>query len=276
MSLLNTGQVYYINSANRVSGTSSNFIATLTPWDPNSDALYDRIVCLQATVPKSYYLVQPGHNTFTLTENGVDHTVTLTPGNYGFGSNQAIDTALTNALNNSTGSWTYSCGLSLSTGKLTFAVTGNGGLQPSFTFPVRVDPTDGTDLILPGIMGFTPGTVTFSADSLVSTNVCQLQLSSNLLISSPSHAENSVLQDISGASVDFSVINFQQRTPDFYARKLANGTSNQIQIVVTDYRTGQILDLNGLDISVTICLFKHNSFYRTAVNRWLIEDNLAE
>lgn len=56
-------------------------------------------------IPKSYYLVQSPHNTFTLQEEGINTTMTLPPGNYNLKSFQLIVSAM--LTERSPHGWTY-------------------------------------------------------------------------------------------------------------------------------------------------------------------------
>ena len=78
MSLIQNKQFFYVDSHARVSGTHSNFSYYLN--FRNED--YDHAVVLQATISKSYYLVQPGKNTFVLNENGNHVVISMPIGNY--------------------------------------------------------------------------------------------------------------------------------------------------------------------------------------------------
>ena len=60
MSLIETQRIFYVDSHFRLSGTHSDFTYQFDFQGQN----YDYAVVLQATIPKSYYLVQSGRNTF--------------------------------------------------------------------------------------------------------------------------------------------------------------------------------------------------------------------
>ena len=79
--------VVYVNSADRLSGTSDNFTYNI---NLPSDKKFNKVVVLDALIPKSYWLVQNGYNTFQLTENGVTATVTLPVGNYNLNSFKTV------------------------------------------------------------------------------------------------------------------------------------------------------------------------------------------
>ena len=67
MALITSKRIFYINTRSRLSGTDSNFTYSL-PMPPNAE--YDKACVLQCSIPKSYYLIEAGYNTFQLRENG--------------------------------------------------------------------------------------------------------------------------------------------------------------------------------------------------------------
>ena len=71
-------RVFYIDSANRTSGTDSNFEISLSLPKNN----YNKVALLQLSCPKSFYNFSTGKNTFTLRELSVNYTVTIPVGNY--------------------------------------------------------------------------------------------------------------------------------------------------------------------------------------------------
>ena len=79
MSYYSEHQIFYINSNNRSSGTNENFSYIL---DIDRNFNYDRVLLLDATIPKSFYNVQTGFNTFTISEDNITRSITLPIGNY--------------------------------------------------------------------------------------------------------------------------------------------------------------------------------------------------
>lgn len=63
---------FLIDSSKRISGSTSDFTYQL---NIPKNKQYDYVCVLQAIIPKSYYLIQAGLNTFTLQENGVNTTI---------------------------------------------------------------------------------------------------------------------------------------------------------------------------------------------------------
>ena len=97
MNHIGNHSTFFIDSQNRTSGTSGNFSINLM-MPPNNT--YNRIILMQASIPKSFYLVSSPNNTFTLYEPGISSSgsasgtfgsvstsgayksITLAPGNY--------------------------------------------------------------------------------------------------------------------------------------------------------------------------------------------------
>ena len=131
MSYTQSKRIYYIDSHDRVSGTHSDFTYFLDM--KNED--YDSVVLLQASIPKSYYIVQNGRNTFTLDENGTQVVISLPIGNY---SRSSFRAQLQTSLNaSSPNGWAYvvsvpNASVTADNGFYTFTVSGNGGIQPQF------------------------------------------------------------------------------------------------------------------------------------------------
>src|SRR6185312_1618848 len=160
---------YYVNSANRdATGINKDCHFNYTFNNEIDSGDWKEVVLLEATIPKSYYLVQNAYNTFTLREPGAaDATITIPPGNY---SRSSFLTMLPPILN--TGSphgWVYTMSYpdassSANTGKFTYSVSGNGGNQPSFIM--------NSNSQIREQLGFPANsTNTFVGNSLVSANV---------------------------------------------------------------------------------------------------------
>jgi hypothetical protein len=122
----------YINSRNRESGTDENFTYNVQ-FPQGFD--FTHVVCLNALIPKSYYLIQVGSNTFTLQENNTTVLITIPVGSYLLSAFQTtIGVLLTNASPNGlTYTLTYPALSGTDTGKWTFTQT-NGTIVSSLIF----------------------------------------------------------------------------------------------------------------------------------------------
>jgi hypothetical protein len=247
-------KIFVVNSRNGIEGTDEKFSFT---FEIPKNEKYDRVCVLSAIIPKSYYLIQSGKNTFTLSENGTNTVITVPPGNYSRRQFQAKITTLLNA--GTAHAYTYAISVPNTTtggddGKYTYTVTGNGGVQPSFIFTTYLYEQFGFAI---------NSTATFAASSLISDNVVKFQLEDALLIHSDIaiNDNNDVLQDIFVDNGDFSSIKFINFAPEAYSKQLAlQGKSNVYHFTLTN-EDGDIMNLNGLNIVLTILIWKENDIW---------------
>src|SRR5665647_2639705 len=73
-------RVFYLNSANRLSGDDAS--DCLLEVKIPSNETFSHVCVVEASIPKSYYLIQAGFNTYSIIEGGVPRTITLTPACY--------------------------------------------------------------------------------------------------------------------------------------------------------------------------------------------------
>ena len=267
---------FYIDSQNRSSGTSGNFSINFN-MPPNNT--YNRIVVMQASIPKSFYLISSPYNTFqlyepgtastgsatdtfgTITTNGAYKTIALTPGNYSKTTMiVCLQTMLTlaSSLNSTTATrYLYTVSFPLmnnpNTGKFTYSVGALTTAQPQIIFPTT------STLYLP--MGFTRGSVNvFISSSLPSANVIRLQAKDTIFIKSNivGTSNKSVLQEIyTGCNPDFSVISFLQNDIELNSKELVY-KDNNFTFSITD-EDDNILDFNGQDKIFSVCCYEHNN-----------------
>lgn len=245
-------QIFYINSRNRKNGSHNNFSYILN-IDPRQD--FDRVVLLSASIPKSYYLIRTNKNTFTLEEDSVQVTVTIPPGNY---NRNSLRIVLQNQLNLvSPNTWTYSVNIdnvarSFDRGKYIFTVSGNGSIQPKFIFTNNVFEVLGFDL---------NSTNTFVANQLISTNVINLTTENTIFVHSDicqNDTGDNILQEVfTSETTTFGYIYWQNNDPKTYAKRYIPG-SNIFQFYLTD-EDSNLIDLNGLNINLTIMIYKENN-----------------
>lgn len=242
-------RLYYINSRNRLHGTDSDFTISI---DMKGIAP-DHICVLQANIPKSYYLIQSGENTFQLREGVLTATVTVTPATYG---RTTLASIVTTALNNaSPNHYTYAITYTNptttgDTGKYTFTVTGNAGVQPSFVF---------TDNNIYEVLGFeASSTNAFTASSLVSTNVIKLQKEDSIFIHSDicTNGNDNVLQEIYASNdSDFSNIVFQTPDTEAYSKRLISNQNNVFRFWLLN-EDKEAMNLNGQNWTMTLMAYK--------------------
>lgn len=248
------------NSKDRTSGTNSNFNSS--PVDLGHNA-FDSVCLVQASIPKSFFNMPSGYNTFTLIENdGVTtHSVTITipAGNY---TRINLQSVLTNLLTTySPDGLTYTVNYPASTEADTFRYTFSADASDIYTIqfvfgaksPYRQ-------------LGFEIGTYTFSEISLVLqelVSVNSLNLSyilrafvkSNLV----ADATDSILEEILsfGSYPASSVVHYIQYNFDMNSRKLSPSNKNSWNFVLQD-AFGQEIDLNGVSWAFSVVFFQRN------------------
>ena len=250
-------KVFYIDSRQRISGTDNNFTFKI---NLNQDDEFDSVCLLQAQIPKSYYLIRAGYNTFTLRENITNITVTIPPGNY---SRRSFQTILQNQLNNSTlnalvYTISYPAKTQADTGKFTYTITNNlGSIPVSFIFTSNVFEQLGFDQ---------NSTVNFVSNTLTSKNVIKLQKEDTLFLKSDicqNKEGNNTLCSIYCATgeASFSNIYYQMNNIESDSRDMVYSNSNIYTFWLVN-ESNQPIDLNGLNIVLSILCYKKNSISR--------------
>ena len=255
----NNKKIYYINSNRKLSGTHSDFTYHI---DIPSDSNFDSISVLQATIPKTYYLIEDdiGNNVFILRELGVDTSISVPQGNY---NRRSFQTTIQTLLNSSSpNNWTYVVSFQSSTsvqnGKFTFTVSGNSG-QPSLIFQTTIASQFGFDF---------NSTNTFSGNTLTGSNVINMQREDSIYIhcDACSNETDNILQEIfSVNNADFSNLTFQNFNVEAYVKDLISNTKNIYRFWITD-EDGTPINLNGSNIQITLLLFERNNFFTMAKN----------
>lgn len=243
------------NSKDRISGTNSNFNSM--PIDLGNNA-FDTVCLVQASLPKSFYNMPSGYNTFTLKENATSVTVTIPAGSYTRINLQSVlATILTTASPNAL---TYTVSYPASTVADTF----------HYTFTVNSS-TIAVQFIFSSIspyrqLGFEIGTYTFTAGTGTSTleSVNSLNLSfilrafikSNLV----ADATDSILEEILnfGSYPASSVVHYQQYNFDMNSRKLGPSNKTSWNFVIQD-SFGREIDLNGIPWAFSVVFYQRNS-----------------
>lgn len=252
--------VVNFNSKDRISGSNSNFTSEAIDIGINK---YDSVCVVQASIPKSFYNMPTGYNTFTLTE-GVrgSTTITVTPGSYN--KNNLLTTIQTllnagsitiNPVGNFTYTVTYPAYTSVDTYKFTFTVTGNGVIQPSFTFQTTTSPFRQ--------LGFNENTVnTFVTSSLTSTNALNLQFILRAFIKSNicKNAQDGILEEFLnlGSYPNLGVVYFQQVNYDMNTREYNSSFTNSWNFSLVD-AFDQLIDLNGIPWAFSLVFYQRNN-----------------
>ncbi len=262
MSYLTHKRIYYIDSHNRIGGNNSNFTYQIQiPRDMG----FDRVVLLTAVIPKSYYLIADGLNTMTLQEDGSNITITFPPGNYSASSFAAVCTNLLTTASVSGITYTVkypNIATSANTGRFLFtASTGN----PSLIFGDALYEQFGFD---------DNSTNAFVVSSLTSKNVIKFQVKDTLLLHSDicTNGQDDILNEIFvAASPDFSNIKYDCIDVQAYSKTLSTQNQNTYRFSLTD-EDGNNLDLNGLNMVLTICIYKNDDTIRNYIKYKLLQD----
>lgn len=240
-------KIFYINSRNRLDGTDSDFTYKLDMSGLNCS----HAVILAAYIPKSYYSIDGKSTTFILEEDKKQSNVVIPSGSYG---RQALKTTLQTALNiASPNGWSYSISSPSTstgeTGKLTFSITGNEGIQPFFIFS-NLGPWEQ--------LGFNRNSKNiFLEDVLESKNVINLQGENTLFLHSDivQSSDNIIQEFYSTTKLSFGSIVFQNPNVVHYAKPLQNKSDNVYRFYLTDEDSNPIY-LNGLNIVFTLKVFR--------------------
>ncbi len=263
-------KVIYIDSDYRISGTHENFKYKL-----NEVGNYDYVSVLQVSIPKTFYNVQSGQNTLTLTENiGASVTVTFTPGSYSYRNFATIlASKLTAASPNGR---TYTVTIPTSepvTGKYTITVS-----TGSFTiaFPV-------TSYMYKHLGFESASTNASTGTSLTSVNICVFQdvpslyICSDLIVSHIQEINSNVLEAVFvGQTPDFGILTWNNTAPELTAKKI-RGSNDIVNFCIMDVDQN-ILSTNGVAWNMVICLYSINHGLETMENYFklkTIEDTLS-
>ena len=259
--MISTGKksIFYIDSQNSITSfNGSGSFTVKVDMPPNNT--YNRIVVLQACIPKSYYLVQAGYNNFNLLEQDITVLVSIPSGNY---TKNAFIIALTSALNVASPHRyiyyiTYPASSETNTGKLTYSVSAQNHTplvaqhQPQFIFNLTSN--------INYQMGFNKNkSYIFNNNILICQNVIKLQSKDTIFIKSNvvSSSTDSVLQEIYSAVPDFSDIIYNQNSIELNSKELIYN-SNNITFTITD-EDDVPLDLNGQNCVFSVCCFEANN-----------------
>lgn len=247
-------QVVSFNSKDRSSGTNSSFASSPVDLGQNK---YDSVCLVQASIPKSYYNMPTGYNTFTLTELGLSTTITVPIGSYNKNNLMTTLSSLLTAGSITLGhTWVYSVSYPPTTGpdtfKYTFTVTGNTG-QPTLTLtntsPFRQ-------------LGFeNNSTNVFTANTLSSVNSINLSYILRMFIKSNICSNNDGnLEEIlsAGSFPPLSIIYFQQYNFDMNTKVYNPNNVNSWNFTITD-SYGQVIDLNGVPWAFTLVFYQRNN-----------------
>ena len=262
MSQIANKRFYYINSNNGV----PNGISTWTNQIQTNDSdRFNRIVLLSASIPISYYIVQSGFNTFTLTENGVHTIITIPAGNYNANSFAIILSGILNT--SSPNHLTYIITFPISftsnnTGLYTYNVN-SSAISVSFSFSSNNDLNEQLGFVRGSMVSFTPG---IGSSTLLSSNVIKFIPEDSLFIhcNAVNEPGNDVSSDILetiyfGNNTVFANNSYICPDPMAYSRRISS-LSKSITFSITN-ESGLPLTFNGLNINMTIMVYRDLDYY---------------
>jgi hypothetical protein len=244
---------FYINSANRISGTSSSFCV---PIQIPVNEEYDSMCVTQVSIPISYYLVPAGMNTMQLVENGTHVTITIPSGNYNINSFCLIVQALltSHSPNSLTYTMTYPSSFTQNnSGLITYTVSSTT-VTCSFIF----DPEN----YLNEQFGFASGsTVTFQTGTLVSANVVNYVNENTIFIHSDivSNGADDILQEVYGTNnTVLSIMTWVPPQVKAYSKRLMAPQNQLMNVYITDENKRPI-NLNGQEMQFSLLVYKSDS-----------------
>ena len=248
-----TSKLVYVDSEERISGTSSNFSYAI---DIPDGAKYDTCCVLSMTIPRSYYLVRSGQNRAILVLDGVEHPFEIPPGNYNADNFSEILLAILNGIAVAAGMpAAFTITFSTITGKYTYAYSGLGTASFKFENPSRLGHQMGFDEISENH---------FVAGTLQSANVVNFVSTSTLFLHSDMVDDGTdILQEVyADNSVPFSNLVYNCRVPGLYAKKLRNNTSSLFNFSLCDEHDKEV-NLNGHEILFTLILYHKEDLTKT-------------
>ena len=241
-------QIIAIDSDNKINSneTHSNFT-----YNIKIKGTVNRVCLRFASIPKTFYLVNTGSNTLTLTENGTPRTITIVPGNYNFKTFATSFSALLNA----GGLYTYTITSNTSTGKYTITASSSNAI--SITFP--------STSTLYKLLGFNiASTNVFAATILTSANVCQFSPYPAVIVrSSIVHANDTGYQDLGTIPIvntpDMSYITYSIDHVESVARRTNISGSSIYSFRIYDLDENIIELNNGGRVNFELVFWRQSS-----------------
>ena len=263
--------ITYINSKDRLSTGSNNTSSDFTFSIDIPPGNYDSVCLLQASIPKSYYVIPRNFSTFNLLENSVAHgpssTLVVIP--YGNYSRKTLTSMLQILLTAaSPNHYTYQVTYSTvpDTGKFAFVVNSlfPGDLNPSIVVPNTSTPSQQMGFNYGSTNTFVPIDGKPGYSYLESTNICNLQATEMIYVLSDMVSNNgsNVLQDINSSSPDFSMITFEVGLfggIEANHKHLLHNQTNRFSLTLVN-ADSEVVDLNGLNWQCSI-MFWDSSRY---------------
>lgn len=258
--LMKSSQCFHVNSANRTAGTNSSFEYELK-LDKNNE--YTHCCVLDVSIPKSYYLVVDGRNSFDIVERDTKtqavistDTVTFDEGNYNLNSLMAtLEAKFVGGLSEYSASFPNT-NTQVQTGKLTFTRV---NMVNDIEFEFKDD-------AFAQIFGFSRSSVNQFTNNggtgtLISTSILDLQLESTLFIHSDlvDNINDSVLIEVfSSSNANLSNISYHVADVEAHSKKITHSGSNSYKFSLRD-EFGQLVPLNGISLLITLLVYEKSN-----------------
>jgi len=252
---------FTVNSSQRIEGSDNRFSYKI---EIPKDREYDRVCLLNAIIPKSYYLIQDGDNSFILQENDVDINIQIPPGNYNRRSFQIVVQGLLN--NKSLNGWTY---------EISYASSYDEADDGKYNFTVDMKNTQGTAVLIMvndaihEQFGFYSNSNNYFIDNkLKSSHVVKFVLEDCLYLhsdicsnlSNDSDASDILQVIFAGSNGNFSNIEYKCSDVQAFSKPLSTSKSNVYKFNISN-EDGHPINLNGLNIVFTILVFKNDDSF---------------
>lgn len=242
MSVFTRKYIAIVDSSTRTSGTSSNFQVKI---DLPVDNKYNRVIMLSAIIPKSYYVIRSGYNTFILREGANYFTITIPVGNYSIAELIITLNTLLNAVSGI--GQEYVVTYSKLTGKLTFTIIAEA-VYTYLNFTTHLFDTLGFEKDSSNL--FVGSTLT--APNMVNMNPYEcLYIRTDMC----SNSFGTILDIVPMCmSPNYSFV-YYQNTTDHTQRELVSNHNTTFTFTITD-NLNRIVDLNGKDVTLTLCMHR--------------------
>lgn len=245
--------IYHINSAERLSGTPSNFDYKVEVSNGSLEE-YDSVVLLTTSIPKSYYAIEENKNTFIF-ENETSLQVSI---DFPVGTYNIYDFCekLKELLDNNSAN-VYTCQVNIQTAKIiitssdlgsTFKILPGNFLYERFGFD-----KDSTNTSVGGI--------------IVSTNVVDMSPENDLyirsnIVSGGINSNEDILIDVQASGIaPFGRVQFFNTDLQGYTKGL-NNKSNIYNFRLTN-EFNEEMNLNGINWSMSLLFFKKSTIPAT-------------
>ena len=273
--------IIYIDSKNRLSGTSSNFDFQIELPKNNN---FDTVCLIGASIPKSWYAIRSGYNQFTFQEDNITPPVRLSvpPGWY---SRAKFAFQIAQMLNAQSllNSIIRNDGLIPNDYSVLSSAATPGGDDDRLSFIVTKDPLarvdqprisfENTDLTAVQF-GFALDSINIFVNNTLMSSIVQNMQNLNCLLVQSDLVRYGTLEFIPcSAEVNWSVIQYICQQIEYRGRELVANISNNskfnFQIIGNDEKQ---VDLNGLDVQLRLIFFKREDYYDVARSHIILKN----